>query len=116
MQVGPRQVELVIQMTRAATRGGFLARSRLSIRVCHEGGGMGLLCEDCHGKQPSYGTPEERKNRWCSPCGKKRGAIRLIQQAMCEDCHGKQPSYGTPEERKNRWCSPYCRMGVHLRI
>jgi hypothetical protein len=37
--------------------------------------------------------PDERKRRWCGPCGQKRGGILITKQA-CEDCDVKKASYG----------------------
>eukprot|EP01046_Picozoa_sp_COSAG06_P073052 COSAG06_NODE_21663_length_749_cov_1.713846_1_plen_59_part_10 len=59
---------------------------------------MPSRCEDCGDLAPSYGTPTERKGRWCAGCGKSHGAVSLGK--MCEDCGAKQASYGTPTERK----------------
>eukprot|EP01046_Picozoa_sp_COSAG06_P071222 COSAG06_NODE_20280_length_802_cov_0.665718_1_plen_226_part_10 len=36
------------------------------------------MCEGCGAKQASFGTPTERKRRWCSGCGKSHGAISLV--------------------------------------
>jgi hypothetical protein len=40
------------------------------------------MCEDCSVKQASFGTEDERKARWCGPCGGSHGAIRLSKHAM----------------------------------
>ena len=37
------------------------------------------MCEGCGAKKASFGTPLERKRRWCSGCGKlAHGAISLL--------------------------------------
>jgi hypothetical protein len=33
-------------------------------------------------KQASYGTEDERKKRWCGPCGGSHGAICLIKHTV----------------------------------
>jgi ribosomal protein S27E len=62
------------------------------------------MCEGCGAKQANFGTPTERKKRWCGGCGKAHGAISLLVAKMCEGCGAKQASFGTPTERKKRWC------------
>ena len=64
---------------------------------------MPNMCEGCGTKQASFGTPTERKARWCGGCGKAHDAINLTGK-MCEGCGAKQASFGTPTERKARWC------------
>eukprot|EP01044_Picomonas_judraskeda_P012842 COSAG03_NODE_1881_length_3396_cov_4.252047_3_plen_224_part_00 len=64
---------------------------------------MPNMCEGCGTKQASFGTPTERKARWCGGCGKAHDAIHLTGK-MCEGCGTKQASFGTPTERKARWC------------
>ena len=64
---------------------------------------MTRMCEGCGAKRASFGTPTERKARWCGGCGKARGAINLAAK-MCEGCGAKQATFGTPTERKKRWC------------
>ena len=61
------------------------------------------MCEGCGAKQACFGTPTERKRRWCSGCGKEHGAVSLGAR-MCEGCGAKQASFGTPTERERRWC------------
>ena len=46
------------------------------------------MCEDCGGKQANFGLPADRKKRWCGRCGKKHGAIDVVNK-MCEECGGK---------------------------
>jgi hypothetical protein len=62
------------------------------------------VCEGCGAKEAIFGTPLERKRRWCSGCGKAPGAINLNVK-MCEGCGAKEAIFGTPLERKRRWCS-----------
>ena len=33
------------------------------------------MCEGCGAKQTGFGTPMERKRRWCSRCGEEHGAV-----------------------------------------
>ena len=33
------------------------------------------LCEGCGVKEATFGTPTERKRRWCGGCGKAHGAM-----------------------------------------
>ena len=63
-----------------------------------------MMCEGCGAKNANFGTPTERKHRWCGGCGKAHGAIYLATK-MCEGCGAKQAGFGTPTERKRRWCS-----------
>ncbi len=35
------------------------------------------MCEDCEVKHADYGLETERKNRWCSGCGEKYGAVSV---------------------------------------
>ena len=65
---------------------------------------MSQLCEGCGTKQANFGTPTERKKRWCAACGKAHRAVNLKRQKMCEGCGTKQAGFGTPTERKKRWC------------
>ena len=51
-------------------------------------------CEDCKTKVPNFGTPEERKPRWCGVCSKTHPGAVNIRSKNCEDCASKQPSYG----------------------
>ena len=62
------------------------------------------VCEGCGAKEATFGTPLERKRRWCRGCGKAPGAINLLNVKMCEGCGAKAASFGTPLERKRRWC------------
>ena len=62
------------------------------------------MCEGCGAKKASFGTPSERKRRWCSGCSKAHGAINLNVK-MCEGCGAKEANFGTPTEREKRWCS-----------
>eukprot|EP01044_Picomonas_judraskeda_P024347 COSAG03_NODE_6679_length_1020_cov_11.213898_1_plen_162_part_00 len=62
------------------------------------------VCEGCGAKEAIFGTPLERKRRWCRGCSKAPGAINLSVK-MCEGCGAKQAIFGTPLERKRRWCS-----------
>ena len=55
-------------------------------------------------KHRIYGMPDERKRRWCGPCGQKRGGI-LITKQSCEDCDAKKATYGLASEGKPRWCA-----------
>jgi hypothetical protein len=64
----------------------------------------GKMCEGCDKKFASFGTPTERKARWCGPCGKAHGAV-LPYAKMCEACGVKHASYGDRTERKKRWCA-----------
>ena len=61
------------------------------------------MCEDCGGKQPSFGLPTDRKKRWCGRCGKKHGAIDVVSK-KCEDCGDKYAISGLASDRKKRWC------------
>ena len=68
---------------------------------------MPKLCEDCKGKQASFGTQAEGTKRWCGSCGKARGANNLhvtFTYKKCEDCKGKHASFGTQAEGTRRWC------------
>ena len=62
------------------------------------------VCEGCGAKEATFGTPLERKRRWCRGCSKAPGAINLSVK-MCEGCGAKEASFGTLLERKRRWCS-----------
>ena len=66
---------------------------------------MPKMCEKCKDKRAHFGTPTERKNRWCGPCGKAHGAVNIHAEQMCEGCKEKHASFGTPTERKRRWCA-----------
>ena len=44
---------------------------------------MGRLCETCGAKHASFGTPAERKKRWCGGCGTAHGAVNLVGR-LCE--------------------------------
>ena len=61
------------------------------------------VCEGCGAKEAIFGTPSERKRRWCRGCSKAPGAINLSVK-MCEGCGAKEATFGTPLERKRRWC------------
>jgi hypothetical protein len=41
---------------------------------------MPSRCEDCGAKTASYGTPTERKRRWCAGCGKSHGAVKRFMK------------------------------------
>eukprot|EP01046_Picozoa_sp_COSAG06_P036370 COSAG06_NODE_4003_length_4670_cov_882.870488_2_plen_742_part_00 len=66
---------------------------------------MSQLCEGCGTKQANFGTPTERKKRWCAACGKAHRVVNLKRQKMCEGCGTKHAGFGTPTERKKRWCA-----------
>ena len=61
------------------------------------------VCEGFRAKEATFGTPLERKRRWCRGCSKAHGAINLSVK-MCEGCGAKKASFGTPTERERRWC------------
>ena len=70
-------------------------------------------CEDCGLKQANFGLPNEKKKRWCAPCGKPHGAQRTTSQKMCEKCKIRHANYGMPGSKQNtggregtqkKWC------------
>ena len=61
-------------------------------------------CEDCGLKQANFGLPNEKKKRWCAPCGKKHPGSFNVKLQDCEDCNDTHRSFGMPDERKKRWC------------
>jgi hypothetical protein len=62
-------------------------------------------CEDCFSKDPSFGSREDRKRRWCQSCAENHpGAILLKKRTPCEDCLEKDPSFGLVIDRRRRWC------------
>eukprot|EP01043_Picozoa_sp_COSAG02_P118568 COSAG02_NODE_55165_length_292_cov_0.668394_1_plen_77_part_10 len=65
---------------------------------------MSQLCEGCGTKQANFGTPTERKKRWCAACGKAHRVVNLKRQKMCEGCGTKHASFSTEAQRVRRGC------------
>ena len=61
-------------------------------------------CEECGLKQAIYGLASEGKKRWCSGCGKPKGAYDMVN-AKCEDCGVKSATYCLESEGRKRWCA-----------
>ena len=36
------------------------------------------MCEVCEKTGASYGVEMGAKRRWCAPCGKKKGGVRVV--------------------------------------
>ena len=78
---------------------------------------MPMMCEGCGAKAASFGTPTERKRRWCCSCGTAHGAVALSPcRTMCEGCGVKYASNGTATERKRRWCGGCGRVHGAIRL
>ena len=61
-------------------------------------------CEDCGQKQAIFGLPSDGVKRWCSGCGKPRGAYNMVRK-LCEDCGLVTASHILEGEGRLRWCS-----------
>eukprot|EP01046_Picozoa_sp_COSAG06_P046762 COSAG06_NODE_6674_length_2830_cov_6.665324_3_plen_326_part_01 len=109
-RLGPRRIRVDLRIDRRRCLVAFawqVAPASGALRTTGAAVPMGgrQMCEACGTKHASYGTPAERKRRWCGRCGKTHGAICLNAQTMCETCGATWPSCGTPTERKARWCA-----------
>ena len=44
------------------------------------------MCEDCRETGAMYGLPDIKQRRWCGPCAKKHGGVRLGKSIAWMQC------------------------------